>query len=292
MERSPREGFPAPGGFGAKATRPSLADAPPVPFSVPERLGEIDSTNRYLADLVAQRRSAGDPLPTGYAVAAEVQTAGRGRLGRRWEAPRGSSVLCSILWRTELEARDRHLLTWVVALAAADASEEVAGVEAKVKWPNDVLVRDRKVAGLLAEVVGGPDGAGVLDVVVGVGINVNWPADWPPEGGDDPELVALAARATSLSRACGHEVDVGEVEGRLLACAGASASRLATASGRRGLAAAFERRCVTIGRLVRVEQADGSFTGTASGLDEAGSLVVETDDATVAVAAGDVVHLR
>ncbi len=292
MVRSPRgAGIPAPEGFGEQATRAPATDAPRVAFSAPERLAVVDSTNRYLADLVRERRARGRPLATGYAVVAEEQTAGRGRLGRRWDAPAKSGVLCSILWRTDLDAQARYLLTWAVALATVDAVEEVAGVEAQIKWPNDVEVSGRKVAGLLAEVVSGSEPGEPADVVVGVGVNVNWPADWPPRSGEG-QLSELERRATALNRICGHDVDRAEVLERLLASSGASSARLSSAAGRRSLAASFERRCATLGRPVRVELGAGALTGTARGLDAAGRLLVDSGGATHAVSAGDVVHLR
>ena len=87
----------------------------PIPFEEPERLELVDSTNRYLADLVRGAMDGGAQVPEGYAVVAEQQSVGRGRLGRNWAAPPSSSVLCSILFRTELDDTELHLLNWAVA---------------------------------------------------------------------------------------------------------------------------------------------------------------------------------
>jgi BirA family biotin operon repressor/biotin-[acetyl-CoA-carboxylase] ligase len=258
---------------------------PARPFAVPERLGSVDSTNRYLAELAA------DPardLAEGYAVSAEVQSAGRGRLGRAWAAPAGSSILLSILFRPVLEPAEFHYVTWAVALAAAQACGELADVDARLKWPNDLLVVDRKVAGLLAEVV---PTAGGRALVVGIGINVNWPVAWPPEQGD-AELAEIARRATSLNRLAGRPVDRSALEGRLLELSGHRSAQASTSSGRASLATAYRARSASIGQAVRVELAGEHFTGVARDVDDAGRLLVEVGDHVRTVAAGDVVHVR
>src|SRR4051812_27340870 len=106
--------------------------------------------------------------PEGLAAVADHQTAGRGRLGRAWVAPPGASLLLSVLFRPDLAPERLHLTTAAVALAAAEACEAVAGVLPVLKWPNDLLVGDRKLAGVLAE-------SRLPAVVVGIGLNVNWP---------------------------------------------------------------------------------------------------------------------
>jgi BirA family biotin operon repressor/biotin-[acetyl-CoA-carboxylase] ligase len=146
-------------------------------FADVRRFDSLDSTNTYL---LAEARSG---VPEGVVAVAEHQTAGRGRLGRRWEAPPGTCLLVSVLLRPVLEPGQLHLCTSAVALAAADACAAVAGVSPAVKWPNDLLVRGRKLAGVLAEsdpaAPGGPEGS--VAVVVGVGCNVDWPG--PEEAG-------------------------------------------------------------------------------------------------------------
>ncbi len=125
-------------------------------FTDIRRFDSLDSTNRYL---LAEARSG---APEGVVAVAEFQTAGRGRLGRHWEAPAGSNLLASVLLRPELPLDQRHLAASVMALAAADAAVLVAGTPLAVKWPNDLLGKDaRKVAGVLAEAdVAGPGRTG------------------------------------------------------------------------------------------------------------------------------------
>jgi len=261
----------------------------PVPFAVPERLQLVDSTNSYLVELTRRGLGDGSEVPEGYAVVAERQSEGRGRLARRWEAPAGTAVLCSIRFRPDLGPEQLHLTAWAVALAATRACREVAGVELSLKWPNDLLAgrpgAERKVAGVLSEVV--PTG-----VVVGIGINVNWPPDWPPTSSEDPELAFMAQHATALNRVAGREVDRNELVDRLLRCTGKLNARLASAQGRRALASEYRLACSTIGREVRVELAGETVAGGAMGVDDGGCLLVSTATGVRTISAGDVVHVR
>jgi BirA family biotin operon repressor/biotin-[acetyl-CoA-carboxylase] ligase len=167
--------------------------APGPRFTAVRRLAETDSTNREA--LTAARAGA----PEGLVVVAVHQTAGRGRDGRSWLAPPGSSLLVSVLLRPppSLGGDRVHEVTKAAALAAADACREVAGVEPGFKWPNDLLVGDRKLAGLLAEAEWDGHG-GLAALVVGLGLNVNWPAELPVE---------LDGIAVALNHVVGHPVD-------------------------------------------------------------------------------------
>jgi BirA family transcriptional regulator, biotin operon repressor / biotin---[acetyl-CoA-carboxylase] ligase len=113
-------------------------------------------------------------LPEGALVVADHQTAGRGRLGRTWEAPPGTAILCSLLLKPP-PARNAPELSLVAGVAVADTLERATGLSVQIKWPNDVMLRRRKVAGCLAE---GRDGA----VVLGIGVNVNQTSEQLPEG--------------------------------------------------------------------------------------------------------------
>ena len=129
----------------------------------------IDSTNRYLLD--AARAGAAD----GTVAVAAYQTEGRGRRGRTWTALPNASLLASVLLRPAgLPPDRRHLVTSAVSLAAVSACEEVAGFRPGLKWPNDLVVDDRKLAGVLAEIDGDA-------IVTGLGMNLNWPAEELPE---------------------------------------------------------------------------------------------------------------
>jgi len=245
------------------------------PLGELRRFSHIDSTNTYL--LGEARRGA----PEGIWATADHQSAGRGRLGRRWEAPPGSSVLASLLLRPVLRPADLHLCTAVVALAGADACAEVAAVAPGLKWPNDLVVDDRKLAGVLAEsdprAPGGPPGS--TAVVVGIGLNVDWPG--PPDAG-----------GTCLAELRGSAVDREALLGALRASVDRRRPDLDSPDGRRALADELRRRCVTLGRRVAVTTSQRTFTGEAVDIGDGGHLLVATVAGTVEVSAGDVVHLR
>jgi len=232
---------------------------------------QIDSTNTYV------REQARDGTPEGLVVVADHQTAGRGRLGRRWESPPGVSLLASVLLRPNIDPADLHLCTTAVALAAMDACQEVAGVGAVLKWPNDLLVDGAKVAGILAEAEFA--GADLAAVVVGIGINVGWPG--PPEAG-----------GTSLEAATGSPVDRRVLLHALLDLLSGRRAGLEAAAGRRALAEEGRRRCATLGQQVRVTLEGEEITGRAVAVDDAGHLLVETPAGPRRVTAGDVVHVR
>jgi BirA family biotin operon repressor/biotin-[acetyl-CoA-carboxylase] ligase len=237
------------------------------------RFAEIDSTNTYV--LGQARQGAAE----GLVAVAEHQTAGRGRLDRRWESPSGANLLASVLLRPGCAADDLHLCSGSVALAAADACGEVAGVVPVLKWPNDLLLEGSKVAGVLAEA--DFDGTRLRGVVVGIGLNVAWPG--PAEAG-----------GTCLDDAGGsaQPVDKGLLLDLLLEGLARRRPLLDDQAGRRTLADEVRRRCATIGQRVRVTLPDDEVTGPASGIDDAGYLVVETGSGRRLVSAGDVVHLR
>lgn len=233
-----------------------------------KRVAETGSTN---ADLLVAARSG---APSGTVLVADRQTAGRGRRGRNWDAPAGSSLLLSVLVRPDLPVGRLHLLTQWVALVAADACQQVAGVRPVLKWPNDLLVGDRKLAGILAESVLAGDR--VEAVVVGIGLNVDWPDPMPGE---------LAERATSLAAAAGRHIGVDEVLTATLD--GLARGFDPTIFSRR-----YRTELATLGRTVRLELGDRVVEGVAVDVTTDGHLVVEADGARTAFAVGDVVHLR
>ncbi|HEX3794304.1 MAG TPA: biotin--[acetyl-CoA-carboxylase] ligase [Acidimicrobiales bacterium] len=231
---------------------------------------EIDSTNTYL------RSEAQHGAPEGVVAVADHQRAGRGRLDRRWEAPPGASLLASVLFRPDFDPAELHLCTAAVALAAAAACREVAGIGPVLKWPNDLLVGESKLAGVLAEA----DFSGArCSVVVGIGINVAWPG---PEG----------VGGTCLNDVAAEPVDRKLLLDALLSALSPRRALLDSAAGRREVAAELRERCATLGQRVRVELASEAVIGTATEVDDAGHLVVQTAEGPRTVAAGDVVHLR
>jgi BirA family transcriptional regulator, biotin operon repressor / biotin---[acetyl-CoA-carboxylase] ligase len=239
---------------------------------------ETGSTNRDLLDL------ARSGAPEGVVLVADHQTAGRGRLDRTWVARPGSSLLMSVLLRPPLPAADAHLVTMAMGVAAAEASAAISGVEAGLKWPNDLVFEDRKLAGVLAQ--SGIDGGRLDSVVVGIGLNLTWNGAPPAD---------LAGIAVALDELTDRPVERDEVLVAVLQrfehWYGGIADGAADASG--ALAARARELSATLGRQVRAELGQGSVEGTATDLDDRGNLVVvDAAGARHVIAAGDVVHLR
>lgn len=259
-------------------------------------VAETGSTN---ADTLALGR---DGEPEGIVLVADHQTAGRGRLGRTWQAPVGGSLLCTVLLRPP--ASVASATTMAVAVAAADAVADLTGCAPRLKWPNDLVWPgdgsgpDRKLAGILAE-VDWPAGSSIssgwaeprptdrLLVAVGIGVNVAW----GPEVPDD-----LADIAVALD----HVVHPAEPPARVdllvafLRHLDARYGRLVSdPSGLDSLRAAWRERSATLGRKVRVDLGADDLVGTAVDVTAEGHLVVETvEGERRTVAVGDVVHLR
>jgi BirA family biotin operon repressor/biotin-[acetyl-CoA-carboxylase] ligase len=233
----------------------------------------VDETASTNADLVAAAR-AGEP--GNVVLVAESQTAGRGRLDRAWVAPARSSVLLSVLLRPTPSPATWTLLPLLAGVAVVEAVRAVAHVDAVLKWPNDVLVDDRKLAGILVERV---DDA----VVIGLGVNVSTRVEELPDG----------VAATSLAVAGGMT----DREPLVMEILRALARRYTTwqddGGASHAVLAAYREICATIGRDVRVELPGGIVVnGVAESVDDTGRLVVRdaVDGATTAFAAGDVVH--
>lgn len=223
-------------------------------------VAETGSTNDDLAALAA----AG--APEGVVLCADFQTAGRGRVDRRWEARPGDGLLVSVLLRPRLPLERRPLVASAVALAARAACVSVAGVTPDVKWPNDLLAPDgSKLAGILAVEAGGA-------VVVGMGLNVH---GGPPGAAVLDDLAGRRVDRADLLEGWLRELDalVGDWD---------------------SVAERYRRECATVGRRVSVSMADGSvLTGSATSVDGEGRLVVATDDGERrALTVGDVTHLR
>jgi BirA family biotin operon repressor/biotin-[acetyl-CoA-carboxylase] ligase len=168
---------------------------------VPRVRGRFGLDYRYVESTPSTQLLLAPEAPEGAVVAAGEQTAGRGRLGRSWVAPAGTSLLCSVQLRPTVTPDRFPELTGVVARAGAEAIEAVAGVGTELKFPNDVLVGGRKVAGILAEAREGR-------IVAGIGVNVNIAEADLPSG--------LETSATSLLVETGREIDRAELLVELL----------------------------------------------------------------------------
>ncbi len=233
----------------------------------------VPQTGSTNADLLEQARAG---ATEGLVLVAEEQTAGRGRLGRAWSAPPRAALIFSVLLRPAGTPPTR--LGWLPLLtgvAVATAVQDQAGVRATLKWPNDVLVGKRKLAGILAEAHGDA-------VVVGVGLNVTL---------SQPELPVPTATSLLIEQAA--STDRTSLLAAILTGLGRRYQAWRADPGHADLRGGYLRWCATIGREVRVELPGGALlTGTATDVDDAGRLVVRTPESLVPVGAGDVVHVR
>ena len=230
---------------------------------------EIDSTNLWI------KRLAKEGAPEGTLALAEFQSAGRGRLGRSWEVPEGTSVMMSILLRPKFEPQYAPTLTLVMGMAVAKAVKSL-GFDVSIKWPNDVVVSHKKICGILTE-MGVRDGK-IDYAVIGVGINVNI-KEFPEE---------MVDKATSLYLESGKEFDRSQIPGLVMEAFEKYYEKFAATCDLSGLKEEYESILANYNQPVRV-LAKEPYEGVARGITDGGELLVEKTDGTiVAVSAGEV----
>ncbi len=234
-------------------------------------LPEVDSTNAYAAKLAV------DGEPEGTVVIAEHQTAGRGRLGRKWVSPPGVNIYASIILRPKVPPRDAPLITFVAAVALARTVRGLYNIDAGIKWPNDLLINGRKSAGILTEMSAEPEL--VRHIILGVGIDVNMPRDAFPK--------EIRDISTSIMLELGGKVNRAELLRRFLE--ELEISYLMMVDGRRAeILDEWRSLSVTLGRNVRVTSLAGEKTGFARDIDQEGGLILEVDGKLETVTSGDV----
>ena len=230
---------------------------------------ETDSTNLWI------KRLAKEGAPEGTLALAEFQSAGRGRLGRSWEVPEGTSVMMSILLRPKFEPQYAPTLTLVMGMAVAKAVKSL-GFDVSIKWPNDVVVSHKKICGILTE-MGVRDGK-IDYAVIGVGINVNI-KEFPEE---------MVDKATSLYLESGKEFDRSQIPGLVMEAFEEYYEKFAATCDLSGLKEEYESILANYNQPVRV-LAKEPYEGVARGITDGGELLVEKTDGTiVAVSAGEV----
>ena len=230
---------------------------------------ETDSTNLWI------KRLAKEGAPEGTLALAEFQSAGRGRLGRSWEVPEGTSVMMSILLRPKFEPQYAPTLTLVMGMAVAKAVKSL-GFDVSIKWPNDVVVSHKKICGILTE-MGVRDGK-IDYAVIGVGINVNI-KEFPEE---------MVDKATSLYLESGKEFDRSQIPGLVMEAFEKYYEKFAATCDLSGLKEEYESILANYNQPVRV-LAKEPYEGVARGITDGGELLVEKTDGTiVAVSAGEV----
>ncbi len=231
----------------------------------------IDSTNEEA------KRQAALGAADGTIFAADMQTAGKGRRGREWSSPNGEDIFCSLLLRPELPASAASTLTLVTALAVAAAVEKHSGMSCQIKWPNDVLLCEKKVCGILTEMELEMDE--ISYVVIGVGLNVNR-EDFPEE---------LSGMATSLFRETGEKTVRAALLADVIKEFSLRYSRFLKEQSFASFKEEYEERLVNIGREVRLIRRGQELVRRAVGIDEEGGLLVQNAEGeTECVVSGEV----
>ncbi|MHB1455509.1 MAG: biotin--[acetyl-CoA-carboxylase] ligase [Armatimonadota bacterium] len=236
------------------------------------RYRRIPSTN----DIA--RAMAGRGASEGTVVVAETQSAGRGRPGRDWVSPPGTGLYLSVVLRPKASMGDFWQTAFVMAVSAADAIYEATGLDVQLKWPNDVLINERKACGILIETFIG-DEKGSPAVIAGIGINVNT-LEFPPE---------IAHKATSITMELGGPIEVGSIESSLLS----SVNKWYTLYNEEGfdpIISRWRELDCTYGRHISVDTPDGLEEGTALGVEDDGSLLIRRPDGTrIPIHAGETI---
>ncbi|MGC9360953.1 MAG: biotin--[acetyl-CoA-carboxylase] ligase [Anaerolineae bacterium] len=251
----------------------------------------IDSTNRRAVDLA----HAG--APDGTLVLADHQTQGRGRLARRWHAPPGSSLLFSLLLRPPLKPPEAQQATMLCAVAAVETIAKGTGLAAAIKWPNDILVADRKAGGILTELVPSAAALGAhgIAIIVGIGLNVSLElADLPPD-----VWRTATTPPTSLAAELGRPVPRLPLLLGFLHRADTLYDRLLQSTDAKGSARTprwsplplWRKHLATLGKQVSIATREGTVEGTAIDVDNDGGLLIEKQDGcTERILVGDVVR--
>jgi len=221
------------------------------------------------------KRLAEDGAPEGTLVVADEQTAGRGRLQRTWWAPAGTALLMSLILRPDLAPHQAQRLTMLCSLAVCDAIAGTTGLVPAVKWPNDVLLRGRKVCGILTEL--GIKGTRLVYAVVGMGVNVNVNFGGAGE---------LTLTATSLAQELGREVSRLELLRAILINIEERYTRLRAGESPH---AEWAARLATLGQRVIVTTPTEQLSGIAEGVDADGALLLRDENGVLRpILAGDV----
>ncbi|WP_040228385.1 biotin--[acetyl-CoA-carboxylase] ligase [Bhargavaea cecembensis] len=215
-------------------------------------------------------KEAQEEAPHGTVVIADEQTSGKGRLARPWDSAAGKGIWMSVILKPDIPPHRAPQFTLIAAVAVSNAIREEAGVEALIKWPNDLLIGNRKVTGILTELQADPDR--VQAIIIGIGINVN------QEPGDFPE--ELKDIATSVRIHAGREISRARLAASVLRHLG-RLSDLYLTEGFSEIRRMWEERAVTIGRRVKAVMVRETVYGTAIGITDDGVLEVRLDDGQI-----------
>lgn len=228
------------------------------------------------------KRFAEEGAPHGTIVVADRQTAGRGRRGRTWSSPSGKSIYFTIVVRPEFAPDKASMITLVMALSVAQAIEEVTGLPAQIKWPNDIVVHKKKVCGILTEMSMTPEMDEIQFVVAGVGVNTNHngPEEFPEE---------IRETAASLKMESGEHIDRAGLLERILARFEENYDCFERIQDLSALREAYQAHLINMDTQVLVLDPAGEYAGISRGISETGELIVERENGDrVLVYAGEV----
>ncbi len=220
----------------------------------------LDSTN-LRAKLDAEKGA-----PQGALVVADMQTAGRGRRGRSWSSPAGTNAYFTLILKPDFEPDKASMLTLVMAMAVAEGIREACGLEALIKWPNDIVVGGKKVCGMLTEL--SVQQEYIQHVVVGAGVNVGI-QEFPPE---------IADTAACLEEECGRRVPRAQLIVHIMKAFEKYYEKFMETLDFSVLKEAYDNRLVNCGREVCVLDPKGEYTGISRGINSVGELLVELPD--------------
>lgn len=221
---------------------------------------EVDSTNNVI------KKEAENGAPDGTLAIAEIQTAGRGRRGRSWSSPKGSGIWMSYLLRPEIAPGNASMLTLVAAMAARKAIYQETGLEALIKWPNDIVVRGKKICGILTEMNAEVDW--VHYVVIGIGFNVNT-KEFPEE---------IRPVATSLQIEMEHTVNRSNIIAKFGKAFEEYYDLFLQTEDLCQIMEEYNKNLANNGKEVRIIETNNEYTGVAKGINEMGELIVMGDD--------------
>lgn len=237
-------------------------------------LNETDSTN------MDAKRYAQAGAPHGTVIVTDMQTAGRGRKGKTWQSPAGKAIYMTILLRPDFSPDKASMLTLVMGLSVAQAVAEIPGLNPGIKWPNDIVIDQKKICGILTEM--NTQAEDTRYVIVGVGINVNnnSPEDFPEE---------IRQTATSLKIESGTSYSRAALLGRVLYYFEKNYDTFVSFLNLSGLMEDYHKYLLNKDAEVKVLDPKGTYTGIARGINAAGELLVEKENGeVVSVYAGEV----
>ena len=241
-----------------------LSNAPQIIY-----LDEVDSTNNY-AGLMA------DKMNSDFLVVADMQTLGKGRMGRSWSSPAGTGIFMSLCIKPEIAVEKASMITLVTAVSICDAIEELYPINTTIKWPNDIVINSKKISGILTEMSSDMDG--IKYIISGIGINVN-----NKEFPDD-----IKDMASSILLETGILADRAKLIAAVIYHFYRNMNIFLKTGNMSGLKENYENHLVNIGKDVQILDPKGIYQGIALGIDETGALLVNAEGKIKRIISGEV----